>query len=164
MGICCCFLTFYNIKQLLPFIWITLFMNKLQSTFISVYWIFVYPHGNWLIEMHCELTCTCCIYDYFLHSAVDKAGVNPLLSSLCRRDGCLSSCRIKWSGLSCVMPSTWSTRLRCRVTEACLRRTWSSSLRRPSAAPATTLTTTATWLWHGHSLTGSVPASSSPLI
>lgn len=70
---------------------------------------------------------------------------------------CLFSCQIRCFGLSCVKPSTWSTRRRCRATEGYLRRTWSSWLRKLSAAPATILMTTGAWRWPGHSLTGLAP-------
>lgn len=86
-------------------------------------------------------------------------GLNWCKSSAACRDVCLSSCQIRCCGLSCAMPSTWSTRLRCRVTEVCLRRTWCSWLRRLSAVPATTPTTTAAWPWPGRSLTGSAAHS-----
>ncbi len=101
------------------------------------------------------------LHPCILHGAhMDAAQVNPL--AVCR-GGCLSSCQTRCFGLSCATPSTWSTRPKCRVAEVCLRRIWSSWLKRLSAAPATTLTTTATWQWPGHSLTGSALLSVSPL-
>lgn len=78
---------------------------------------------------------------------------------VCCRAGCLSSCQIRCFGLSCVRSSTWSTRQRCKVIEVCRRRTWYFWLKKPSAAPATTLMTTGAWLWPGHSLTGLETAS-----
>lgn len=113
---------------------------------------YLYVHDPFfllLFFLHC--------FPILLHSA-KLVAILRCLSCACR-DGCLFLCQIKCFGLSCATPSTWSIRQRCRATEACLRRTWSSWLKRPSAAPATTLTTTGAWRWPGHSLTGSAPVS-----
>ncbi len=89
-------------------------------------------------------------YDPFKKSVYD----NGLIFLFSLRDGYLLLCPKRCCGRNCVRLWIWSTRQRCNQIEVCLRRISSFSLRKPSAAPASTRRTTATWPWPGHSLTG----------